>query len=101
MTKISLHHPIHGKCDEVVLTRHLRRNRVIKTWRNRYGKLIDICSIVVTAPAAPQIINIKTGDIYFSIKEAAYNLKCTEGAIRYHLNKTYEAGKTKVKFVNN
>jgi hypothetical protein len=91
---IKLIHPQLGTCAQEVVMKNLEN---IKTkWKHKYGKKFYECDMFIERPSNYDekrvIVNIRTGEEYSSIKQAAKDLDVTEPTIMKHLNKGLKPG---------
>ena len=75
MTILKLMHPTVGFVDQKqVGTKTTTRKNILQTWRYRYGKKFDECtveSISVRAPKRKQIFYIPTEEVYQTLRAAS------------------------------
>jgi hypothetical protein len=98
---IKLIHPEYGCVKHGYFNYETEARVIIKTWQKLYGKKFNDCVIekpflkgqispdgnVVRTGEKKKIINLKTGDIYYSIAEAAKDLNVHKNTIGLHLSR--------------
>lgn len=95
MEKIELRHSRLGLCDTVNVVSELQKDRLIASWKSRYGKTFYDCSVTVTEiskqrgrhKSSKKVVYIKTGDIYDSARIAADEFKISYNTIIAHCRK--------------
>jgi hypothetical protein len=95
MRILKLTHPVHGLVAEQVVTGKYQVSDIQKIWRYRYGKKIFECEIsTVVIPnkktterkrSFGKIVNIKTGEVYKTRKDAMKELGLSPHQIYTHL----------------
>ena len=91
MKTIKLIHPTLGVCAQAVIESNRRLfsvNQVKKIWQYRYGKKFFECQVVVENDKKNRpIINLKTGEKYYTVDEASKDIGVSKDTIKKHLNR--------------
>ena len=89
--KIELHHKTLGICATEIVGSELLKEKMIAYWKMRYGKTMDICTIVSKVISYSKsgrqgraVIHKATGERYESVAHAAHDFKLTPGAVNLH-----------------
>ncbi len=79
MRLIKLIHPVHGVVSQCVLSYNQNESKVRTDWKYKYGKKFNECTVVIEGKEpdpinkikSKPVLNIKTGEVYKSAREAA------------------------------
>lgn len=91
MALIQLYHPEHGLVAQKQEVARRGKHHIITAWKHRYGKKFYECHVHVEKPPKKtyqrRIVNLITGDIYWSIYQAATELSIDKKTIKNHLER--------------
>jgi len=97
MKIVKLIHPALGLCCQEVSLHPRTPNKIMQMWKYKYGKKYFECEVVVEVDGEvyenkPKfkwgvIINIKTGEEYYSVESACKSLGIDKSTLHKHLNR--------------
>jgi len=102
MRLIKLIHPTLGLCAQQVIHFTQTEFKIRSDWKYKYGKKFNECNVVIENTSPPKlnikhtknrkVVNIHTGDVYNSIKEASETLGVTHQLVYQQCQRKYSIG---------